>query len=61
MIKLMGLLWTPLQHLFWLIFLRDITKRGGLEITIMEGYFILKGYVDDIFPVFEAKDHTVSF
>ena len=43
MIKLMGLQWARLWHLFSPIFSWDIMKRSGLGITIMEGYFIIKG------------------
>ena len=43
MIKLMGLQWARLWHLFSPIFSWDIMKRSGLGITITEGCIITKG------------------
>ena len=59
MIKLMGLQWDHLFHLFSTIFLWDITESGGLEITVMEDYFIIKDMLMICF--LETKDHAISF
>ena len=59
MTKLMGLQWAHLFHLFSPIFSWKFTERGGLEITVMEDYFIIKGMLMIYF--LETKDHVVSF